>query len=91
MNAILYVAVVLIWGTTWIGITLQSHYVPPLAGIFWRFMPVSAFAALVMARPCDVFVTKSVRVQFEFCVFLYGSTIHPFRLGVGDFFDGGVF
>lgn len=52
MNAILYVAVVLIWGTTWIGITLQSHYVPPLAGIFWRFAIAAAilFGGLCLCR-----------------------------------------
>ena len=44
MNVLLYVAVVLIWGTTWIGITLQSAYAPPLTAIFWRF----AIAALVL-------------------------------------------
>ena len=44
MNALLYVAVVLIWGTTWIGITLQGQQAAPLTAIFWRF----AIAAAVL-------------------------------------------
>ncbi|HCG3426606.1 TPA: DMT family transporter, partial [Acinetobacter baumannii] len=37
MNILLYVAVVLIWGTTWIGIAVQSHYATPVVAILWRF------------------------------------------------------
>lgn len=37
MNALLYLSVVLIWGTTWIAITVQSHHAEPLIAIFWRF------------------------------------------------------
>ena len=34
MNILLYVAVVLIWGTTWIGIAVQSHYATPLSQFY---------------------------------------------------------
>ena len=44
MNALLYVAVVLIWGTTWIGIAIQSHYATPITAILWRF----AISALLL-------------------------------------------
>lgn len=37
MNFILYLVVVLIWGTTWIAIYLQQGSVPVLVSIFWRF------------------------------------------------------
>ncbi|EKN4698515.1 DMT family transporter [Yersinia ruckeri] len=38
MNALLYTAVVLIWGTTWIAITLQQGGVPVIQSIFYRFL-----------------------------------------------------
>jgi Permeases of the drug/metabolite transporter (DMT) superfamily len=44
MNALLYVLVVAIWGTTWIAIFLQQGPVPATVSIFWRF----AIASLTM-------------------------------------------
>ncbi|WP_152048906.1 DMT family transporter [Aureimonas psammosilenae] len=44
MNAALFVATVLIWGTTWIAIALQVGPVPVLVSVFYRF----ALAALVL-------------------------------------------
>ena len=44
MNILLYVAVVLIWGTTWIGIAVQSYYATPVVAILWRF----AISALLL-------------------------------------------
>lgn len=38
MNALLYSAVVLIWGTTWIAITMQQGSVPVTQSIFYRFV-----------------------------------------------------
>lgn len=40
----LFLAVVLIWGTTWYAIRLQLNGTPPTAGVAWRFL----IAALVM-------------------------------------------
>ncbi|MFU0444797.1 DMT family transporter [Pseudocitrobacter faecalis] len=37
MNALLYILVVAIWGTTWIAIFLQQGPVPATVSIFWRF------------------------------------------------------
>ncbi|MER1977602.1 DMT family transporter [Pseudocitrobacter faecalis] len=37
MNALLYILVVGIWGTTWIAIFLQQGPVPATVSIFWRF------------------------------------------------------
>ena len=44
MNAILYLLVVVIWGTTWIAIVMQQGAVPATVSIFWRFL----LSALVM-------------------------------------------
>ncbi|WP_435930428.1 DMT family transporter [Dryocola sp. BD613] len=44
MNAVLYILVVAIWGTTWIAIYMQQGVVSAPVSIFWRF----AVAAVVM-------------------------------------------
>lgn len=42
MNILLYLLVVLIWGTTWLAISLQHGSVPPEVSVFWRFAIASA-------------------------------------------------
>ena len=37
MNALLFIACVLIWGSTWIGITFQVGHVEPVVAVAWRF------------------------------------------------------
>ncbi|TNV19433.1 DMT family transporter [Buttiauxella sp. B2] len=44
MNALLYISVVAIWGTTWLAIYMQQGVVSVPVSIFWRF----AVAAVVM-------------------------------------------
>lgn len=44
MNVMLFIATVLIWGTTWIAISMQLGPVPVLTSIFYRF----ALAAVIM-------------------------------------------
>ena len=44
MNALLFAATVLIWGTTWIAIALEVGPVPVLVSVFYRF----ALAALIL-------------------------------------------
>ena len=44
MNALLYILVVVIWGTTWLAIYMQQGVVSVPVSIFWRF----AVAAVVM-------------------------------------------
>ena len=46
---------------------------------------------LESAGPCVLWLAKPVRVQPEFRVFLHRGALHQFGLGIGDFFDGGVF
>ena len=48
MNAVLYVLVVVIWGTTWIAIALQQGPVPVPVAIFWRFAVACAVMWSVM-------------------------------------------
>lgn len=44
MNALLYILVVVIWGTTWLAIYMQQGVVSVPVSIFWRF----AVAAAIM-------------------------------------------
>ncbi|EHM47659.1 DMT family transporter [Yokenella regensburgei] len=48
MNALLYVLVVVIWGTTWIAIFLQQGPVPAPVSIFWRFAVASITLMVVL-------------------------------------------
>lgn len=47
MNAVLYLLVVVIWGTTWIAIVMQQGAVSVTVSIFWRFL-VAALAMLLI-------------------------------------------
>ncbi|MGK0738398.1 DMT family transporter [Yokenella regensburgei] len=48
MNALLYVLVVVIWGTTWIAIFLQQGPIPAPVSIFWRFAVASITLMVVL-------------------------------------------
>lgn len=52
MNFILYASVVLIWGMTWIAISLQHNQFSPVVGIFWRFIisSILLFIFLIITR-----------------------------------------
>lgn len=52
MNALLYILVVAIWGTTWIAIFLQQGPVPATVSIFWRFAiaSVTLLTILLLTR-----------------------------------------
>lgn len=52
-TSLLFVATVLIWGTTWIAIALQIGAVPVMVSIFYRF----ALAGLVLLFWHDLFTT----------------------------------
>ncbi|MGE9553715.1 DMT family transporter [Erwinia amylovora] len=47
MNAVLYLLVVMIWGTTWIAIFMQQGVVSVTVSIFWRFL-IAAVAMLIV-------------------------------------------
>ncbi len=74
MNILLYVAVVLIWGTTWIGIAVQSHYATPVVAILWRFA-ISALLLWVVL----LFSGKLQRIAFKRSLVLYAARTLCFR------------
>ncbi|EKE71645.1 DMT family transporter [Gallaecimonas xiamenensis] len=49
MNTLLYLAVVLIWGTTWLAIGLQQGPVAPTVSIFYRFALAAGLMMLGLA------------------------------------------
>lgn len=48
MNILLYLFVVLIWGTTWIAIAAQHNQFSPVVGVFWRFLIASAILFIIL-------------------------------------------
>lgn len=48
MNALLYVSVVVIWGTTWLAIYMQQGVVSVPVSIFWRFAVASVVMLVVL-------------------------------------------
>ena len=48
MNALLYITTVLIWGTTWIAISMQSGPVPVVVSVFYRFSLAAGVLLLVL-------------------------------------------
>lgn len=61
MNALLYALVVVIWGTTWIAITLQQQSeISTTVAVFWRFFisAIVLFAFVVMSRKLQKLATQ---------------------------------
>ena len=72
MNSLLYAAVVLIWGTTWIAIKMQHGSVAAEVSIFWRFA-----CAMVLSMGFLI-VTKrltSLSLRGHLLCFLQGITV----------------
>lgn len=60
MNVLLYALVVVIWGTTWIAITLQQQSeISTTVAVFWRFFisAIVLFAFVVMSRKLQKLAT----------------------------------
>ncbi|MFV5595009.1 DMT family transporter [Acinetobacter junii] len=60
MNLLLYALVVVIWGTTWIAITLQQQSeISTTVAVFWRFFisAIVLFAFVVMSRKLQKLAT----------------------------------
>lgn len=53
MTVLLYFAVVIIWGTTWIAIYVQQHAgaTPVTAAVFWRFL-IASLTLLIVLKLC---------------------------------------
>ena len=98
MNVVLYLSVVLIWGTTWLAIFLQQDAAatPVYVAVFWRFL----FASLLMLalltlcrrlRQRSSVLSAAGRLCFwlQLCLLLSCGGLDQHRSGVGDFFHGG--
>jgi drug/metabolite transporter (DMT)-like permease len=48
MNALLYISIILVWGTTWFAIYLQQGDVPASVSIFYRFLLAAILMLIVM-------------------------------------------
>ncbi|EFE94789.1 DMT family transporter [Serratia odorifera] len=77
MNALLYLAVVLIWGTTWIAITLQQEGSVAIAlSISYRFLlaALTMWAALLLLRRL-----RSISVRDHLFCLLQGCCVFGFN------------
>lgn len=72
MNSLLYLAVVLIWGTTWIAIQIQHGVVPAEVSIFWRFAVASVclWTFLILTNR-----STQMSMKGHFLCFLQGITV----------------
>lgn len=66
MNPLLYAATVLIWGTTWIAISLQTGSVPVLVSVFYRF--AIAAGLMLLALGFTGRLQKLSRTDHAFCL-----------------------
>lgn len=66
MNPLLYVATVLIWGTTWIAISMQTGSVPVLVSVFYRFGIAAGLLLLVLGLSGRL--QKLSRTDHAFCL-----------------------
>ncbi|HKM96160.1 MAG TPA: DMT family transporter [Buttiauxella sp.] len=76
MNALLYILVVVIWGTTWLAIYMQQGVVSVPVSIFWRFA-VAAVVMLVVLRSLGPLRRISLRDHL-FCM-LQGGCVFGFN------------
>lgn len=72
MNTLLYILVVVIWGTTWLAIYMQQGVVSVPVSIFWRFA-VAAVVLLVLGR------LKCIGVKDHLFCFLQGACVFGFN------------
>ena len=76
MNALLYAATVLIWGTTWIAISMQTGEVPVLVSVFYRFAIAAGLMLLVLRLSSRL--QRLNRTTHGFCV-LQGACVFGFN------------
>ncbi|BCG09559.1 DMT family transporter [Buttiauxella agrestis] len=76
MNALLYISVVVIWGTTWLAIYMQQGVVSVPVSIFWRFA-VAAVVMLVVLLALGRLRRISLR-DYLFCM-LQGGCVFGFN------------
>ena len=72
INAFLYTLVCLIWGTTWISISLSVDTIPPLTSAGLRFLVAFPFICILLNRTGkNVFFPKNKRKLFLFVTAFY--------------------
>ncbi len=66
-NGLLYLVVLLVWGSTWFAIKFQIDNVSPLTSVFYRFILATAICgALVIARKASLKFTRRQHLWFAF-------------------------
>lgn len=70
-----YAGMCLIWGTTWLGIKISLHYVPPIAGAGLRFILAGALMYAVAAATGKLVPPSRLpwNVVLVFACFLFGA------------------
>lgn len=76
LNALLYIAATLIWGSTWLGIKLQLTQVPPILSVGYRF----CLASLILVTYCFL-MKKKLRFSMHDHLFMALQGITLFGLG----------
>lgn len=76
MNAVLYILVVVIWGTTWIAIAMQQGPVAVPVSIFWRFAVACAVLWPVMLMTRRL---KSMHKEDHLFCLLQGCCVFGFN------------
>ena len=76
LNAILYLAATLIWGSTWLGIKLQLTQVPPILSVGYRF----CLASLILITYC-LLTNKKLKFSKYDHLFMALQGITLFGLG----------
>ena len=76
MNALLYISVVVIWGTTWLAIYMQQGVVSVPVSIFWRFA-VAAVVMLVVL--CSLGRLRRISLRDHLFCMLQGGCVFGFN------------
>jgi len=76
LNAVLYLAATLIWGSTWLGIKLQLTQVPPILSVGYRF----CLASLILVTYC-LLTDKKLKFSKHDHLFMALQGITLFCLG----------
>ena len=76
MNGLLYLLVVVIWGTTWIAIVMQQGVVSVTVSVFWRFLVAALMMAVVLGLLGRL---RKISLQDHFWCLLQGCCVFGFN------------
>ncbi len=86
INALLYLSVVLIWGCTWLAVSMQQHsFVPSVVSIFYRFTLafILLFVVLLLSRRLRRISLKDhLFCMLQGCL-IFGVNFYCFYIAVG--------